>query len=392
MDIETLLADSAGLLRQMVAVPSPSFKEEAVSALVASFLQSKDIEYTLLNNNIIAFNWQFCPQKRTLMLCAHLDTVSPAADYEFDPYNPDNKQVEQALGLQDVVAGLGSNDDGASAVSMIAAFRHFYQAELPVNLMLVLSTEEERSGPNGMTAVWAALKSLGQGTQPAACDNSAPKNGLPINGTPDWAIVGEPTGMKAAVAERGLLVIDGTAEGVSGHAARNEGVNALYIALDDIQALRTIEFPKVSPQMGKTKLTVTQINAGTVHNVIPDRCTFVVDIRPTEQYTNPELLAMLQGMCKSTLKARNLTNRSSATREDSPLLKTAGALGIGTFVSPTTSDWMRIDCDAVKMGPGDSARSHHKNEYVTVAEIRDGIEKYIAFIEHFYGNIMEQRD
>ena len=230
-----------------------------------------------------------------------------------------------------------------------------------VNLILVLSCEEERSGLNGMTGLWPQIKDK-----------------------VDYAIVGEPTGMKAATAERGLLVIDATAHGVSGHAARNEGINAIDIAVEDIQTLKSHVFDRISPRMGKVNLNVTQINAGTAHNVIPDTCTFVIDIRPTEQYTNEEILKELQAVCKSDLKPRNLSNRSSATREDSPLQRTAEEMGIGTFSSPTTSDWMRIDCDAIKMGPGESSRSHKKDEFVFVKEIEEGIRTYIDYIEKFY--------
>jgi acetylornithine deacetylase len=198
----------------------------------------------------------------------------------------------------------------------------------------------------------------------------------------DYAIVGEPTGMRAATSERGLLVIDATARGISGHAARNVGTNALYIALEDIKRLRRHEFAKVSPKMGKVNLNVTQINAGSAHNVVPASCTFVIDIRPTEQYTNEEILNELQGICRSRLVPRNLSNRSSATGEGSLLIKTAEALGIETFSSPTTSDWMRISCDAVKMGPGESSRSHKKNEYITLREIEKAVTTYIRFIEH----------
>jgi acetylornithine deacetylase len=227
------------------------------------------------------------------------------------------------------------------------------------NLILVLSCEEERSGKNGMTGLWPELAQK-----------------------VDFAIVGEPTGMKAATSERGLLVIDATAHGISGHAARNEGENALYKALEDIERLRGHVFEKVSPRMGKVNLNVTQIKAGTAHNVIPDRCDFVIDIRPTEQYSNEEILNELQEICTSELKPRNLANRSSATFEDSPLQKAAEALGIGTFSSPTTSDWMRITCDAIKMGPGESSRSHKKDEFVFVREIEDGIHTYIRFIDY----------
>ena len=235
------------------------------------------------------------------------------------------------------------------------------------NLILVLTCEEERSGKNGMTGLW--------GTRVSSRDER--KAGCTAI---DFAVIGEPTGMKAATAERGLLVIDATAYGVSGHAARNEGENALYIALEDISRIRAHEFGKISPRMGKVNLNVTQINAGTAHNVIPDRCDFVIDIRPTEQYSNEDILVELQAICRSELKPRNLANRSSATFEDSPLQKAADALGIETFSSPTTSDWMRIGCDAIKMGPGESARSHRKNEFVLVSEIHNAIETYISLI------------
>ena len=399
-EIDRLTAESASLLKEMIAIPSPSFGEDAVSDHVSGFLASAGIRHTRLYNNIIAVQPGYSPDKRTLMLCAHMDTVGPSDGYTFDPYRPDYGELANrhewlksagAGSSSDIVAGLGANDDGASAVAMISAFRHFYDSVLPVNLMLVLGAEEERSGKNGMEAVWKALTD-GTVTAPDHISGSeGSKNGESAGGNgetvricpPDWAIIGEPTGMKAAIAERGLLVIDGLAEGVSGHAAREEGVNALYIAMDDIRTLRDFNFSRISPLMGTVKLTVTQINAGTVHNVVPDRCSFVVDIRPTEQYTNAEILAMLQSECRSTLTARNLKNRSSATAPDSPLSGCAEALGIETFVSPTTSDWMRIGCDAIKMGPGDSARSHRKDEYVTVGEIRDGIAKYIGFIKKF---------
>ena len=256
---------------------------------------------------------------------------------------------------------------------MIAAFRHFFEARLPFNLLLVLGSEEERSGDGGAAAVFAAGGPLVTG-------------GLNL---PEWAIVGEPTGMKAATSERGLLVIDGLARGKSGHAARAEGVNALYIALDDIAAMRGHRFGRISPTMGEVMLNVTQIQAGSAHNVIPDECSFVADIRPTEQYTNSEILGELQRICRSELRPRNLRNRSSATRPGSPLLKAAEAAGMPVFSSPTTSDWMRLECDALKLGPGDSARSHRADEYILTEEIRAGIDGYIAFINAFYDNFVE---
>ena len=348
--INKLTSEAVALLKEMVAIPSPSFSEDEVCTYISSWLEDKGVVHSRIGNNIIAEHIAD-PSLPTLMLCAHIDTVSPCEGYTFDPYRPENCPA-------DMVQGLGSNDDGASVVSMIAAFRYFSTQTISPNLLLVLTCEEERSGVNGMTGLWSQIKDK-----------------------VDYAIVGEPTCMKAATAERGLLVIDATAHGVSGHAARNEGVNAITIALEDIKALQSHVFGKISPRMGKVNLNVTQINAGTAHNVIPDTCTFVIDIRPTEQYSNEEILNELQDICKSELKARNLLNRSSATYTDSKLQKTAEELGIETFSSPTTSDWMRISCDAVKMGPGDSSRSHRKDEYVTLKEIEEGIKTYIEFIE-----------
>lgn len=361
--IEKLTYEAVSLLREMIAIPSTSFNEDAVCSHICRWMDKHGIAHERIGNNIIAEHI-FDPAAPTLMLCAHIDTVEPCEGYSFNPFGPETC-------TEGLVQGLGSNDDGASVVSMIAAYRYAISRSAlgsAANLVLVLTCEEERSGKGGMTGLWGnrvcARKDMKDGCTPV-----------------DFAIVGEPTGMKAAIAERGLLVIDAVAEGVSGHAARNEGINAIYIALEDIQALRSHIFEKVSSRMGKVNLNVTQINAGTAHNVIPDRCSFVIDVRPTEQYTNQEILDELQSICKSRLTPRNLLNQSSATFEDSPLLKVAEDLSIETFSSPTTSDWMRIGCDAIKMGPGDSSRSHKKDEYVTVEEISEGIKRYIEFIE-----------
>lgn len=374
-NIQILISESVELLKEMVAIPSVSFSEADVCTLISSWLTEKGVEHRRDGNNLIAEHISN-PDSPTLMLCAHIDTVAASNEYSFDPHKPDYIKAAETISSyiaegkipeapcsqatpENIVAGLGSNDDGASVVSMIAVFRYFKSMTISPNIMLVLSCEEERSGINGMTGLWHRIKDK-----------------------VDYAIVGEPTGMKAATAERGLLVIDASAHGISGHAARNEGLNAIHIALEDIERLRTHEFTKISPRMGKVNLNVTQINAGTAHNVIPDLCTFVIDIRPTEQYSNEEILKELQGICRSELKARNLSNLSSATKEGSILQDTAERLGIGTFSSPTTSDWMRIDCDAIKMGPGNSSRSHKKDEFVFVKEIEDGIKTYIEFIEN----------
>lgn len=360
MTIKEYISESIELLKEMVSIPSPSFSEDAVCSHISKWMNDRGIAHERIGDNIVAEHVADS-SKPMLMLCAHIDTVSPCEGYSFDPYDP-------GAGGSDVITGLGSNDDGASAVAMIAVYRYLCgnTPTINTNVTLVLSCEEERSGKGGMTGLWGKRLSR-----------------------IDYAIVGEPTGMKAATSERGLLVIDATAHGTSGHAARNEGVNALYIALEDIEKIRKHAFARKSPLMGDVNVNVTQINAGSAHNVIPDRCDFVIDIRPTEQYTNEDILNELQGICRSELKPRNLSNTSSATRAGSPLLKAAEATGIETFSSPTTSDWMRISCDAIKMGPGDSARSHRKDEFVTVKEIKDGVDTYIDFIGNLYEHIME---
>lgn len=354
------------LLKKMLAIPSLSFEEDKRSEFLFAYLQQRAQEaddasargncgkiiVERLCNNIILYRDNFTAGKPVLMLNSHIDTVAPAAAYSFDPFSPFEKDG--------AVYGLGSNDDGASVVSQIETFFHLTGAEdLAVNLMLVLTAEEERSGSNGMARFVEEFHLQ-----------------------PDFAIIGEPTGMQAAIAERGLLVLDGTATGVSGHAARNEGVNALYIALDDINTLRNYKFEKKSPLMGDVKLTVTQISCGSAHNVVPGEATFVVDIRPTEQYTNPEILELLQKEVKSVLKARNLKNCSSATPEDHVLMQTIKELEIPVQISATTSDWMKIPYPAIKMGPGESARSHKADEFIKIAEIQDAIEGYINFIKN----------
>jgi acetylornithine deacetylase len=386
MGIRNIIAESVELLKDMVAIKSPSFEEDAVCSHICEWMSQKGIIHRRIGNNIVAEHITDA-EKPVLMLCAHIDTVSPSPDYSFDPYNPDYEKaaevissiLERPVKPDEIVAGLGSNDDGASVVTMIAAYRYFTErhiespdrtlkypdstlesVEKHPNLILVLTCEEERSGKNGMTGLWPELSEK-----------------------VTHAIIGEPTGMKCATSERGLLVIDAEAYGKSGHAARNEGTNALYIALEDIEKLRKHQFTKISPRMGKVNLNVTQINAGTAHNVIPDRCTFVIDIRPTEQYTNEEILEELQSICRSTLKPRNLLNRSSATYEHSQLQRAVEELGIETFSSPTTSDWMRVGCDAIKMGPGESQRSHRKDEFVTIEEIEKGINTIINTIKTF---------
>ncbi|PKP41479.1 MAG: acetylornithine deacetylase [Bacteroidetes bacterium HGW-Bacteroidetes-10] len=345
-----MTVSAAELLREMVSVCSFSGEESAVADMIQQRLFLQGIGVSRVGNNLWATGRHFNPSLPVLMLNSHLDTVRPSSGYTFEPFNPPF--------TEDVVRGLGSNDAGASVVSMVETFCYFYEKELPFNLLLALSCEEENSGPGGMSLLYKSLPQI------------------------DCAIIGEPTKMEAAVAERGLLVIDAVAHGVSGHAAREEGVNAILIAHEDISVLRGLEFERVSPLMGRVKLSVTRIEAGREHNVIPDKCSFTLDIRPNELYTNEEIVNLLKGKVKSELKARSLTNRCSITPEGHPLVKCTEACGIKTYVSPTTSDWMRVTCPAVKMGPGDSSRSHRADEFVKVEELQAGIEGYIKFINN----------
>lgn len=349
-NIITYRDDAVEVLRKLISIQSFSGEEDMRVDYLLSYFAEKGIYPERIDNNIIFRQLYHNEAKPTLMLNSHLDTVRPASGYTFDPFNPPQSDTH--------IYGLGSNDAGGSVVCMMQTFLHFYETKLPFNLLLALSGEEENSGPKGMTNLWREMSNK-----------------------VDFAIIGEPTQMKAAIAERGLLVIDGEAKGVSGHAARNEGVNALYIALDDINIIKSTRLDKVSPTMGEVKITVTQINAGKQHNVVPDKCSFVVDIRPTDQYNNSEILEILQSKVQSSLTARNLTNRSSATPIDNFIIDAIKGLDIETYVSPTTSDWMRITCPAVKMGPGDSARSHQSDEYILIDEIEQGVEGYIKFVE-----------
>lgn len=358
-----ITADSIALLRSLVAVPSQSFFEDKAADFLFDKLSLWGLSPKRLKNNIYVPNDGYDASKPTLVLDAHIDTVPPSPSYTRDPYESGEDP--------EMIFGLGANDDGGSVVSMIAVCRHFYKEKMPINLVLTLSAEEERSGSDGFSLLLS-------------------ENGPSEVRDAKWAIMGEPTGMKAATGERGLLVLDCTAEGVSGHAANGGGVNALYKAIDDIEKLRHFKFDRISPVMGEVRLNVTQINAGAAHNVIPDKCSFVVDVRPTEQYSNAEIFEMLQKECGSTLKARNLANRASVTPAGSALVRTLEKKGIECFSSPTTSNWVRAGkIEAIKMGPGESVRSHKADEYILASEIGDAVEKYIDFVQGFYGDIME---
>jgi Acetylornithine deacetylase/Succinyl-diaminopimelate desuccinylase and related deacylases len=350
--------EAVSLLRELIKIPSYSFEEKARADYLQSYLYDKGIKVKRLKNNLICTLDKINSEKPMLMLNSHIDTVKASDKYSFNPFEA---KIENGL-----IYGLGSNDAGASVVSLIETFLYFNNNdEFKGNIILVLSAEEERSGNGGMKEVVNYFK-----------QNS--------DLFPQYAIIGEPTNMHAAIGERGLLVLDGVAEGVSGHAANSNNVNALYIAIDDIIKLKEHQFTKYSDLMGEVKLSVTQITSGTVHNIIPDKCSFVVDIRTNEKYTNLEIYNELQKKVKSILTPRRITNKSSITPSDSKLIKCAKESNIKLFVSPTTSDWMEFPNEAIKMGPGDSSRSHKADEYISINEIKNGIETYIDFIKNFY--------
>jgi len=337
------------LLRSLIAAPSPSRGEEATAALLHEFLDAHGCRPERVGNNVRALSRDFDPARPTLLLCSHHDTVRPAASYTRDPYAP---AIEG-----DRLYGLGSNDAGASAAALAETFLALRERRLPFNLILALTAEEECSGEGGLRLL------------------------LPTLGRIDMAIVGEPTSMQAAVGERGLVVLDCTARGRSGHAARGEGVNALYIAIDDIARLRTLRFERESPLLGPVGIAVTQIEAGRQHNVVPDICRYVVDVRTTDAYTNEETVERLRRVLRADAAPRSTRIRASALDASHPLFRAAAACGCRTYVSPTTSDMALMPFPSLKMGPGDSARSHAADEYVLLSEIGAGIGLYERYIE-----------
>ena len=347
--MDTRTEEAVGLLRQLVATPSVSRDEARTGDLLHAFLAERGAAPERLHNNVWARSAGFGPARPTLLLNSHHDTVRPAASYTRDPYDP---AVEG-----DRLYGLGSNDAGASVVALAETFLAFRSRPLPFNLVLALTAEEECMGERGIRAL------------------------LPVLGPIDMALVGEPTGMQAAVGKRGLVVLDCTAHGRAGHAARDEGINALYIALDDIARLRTFRFERESALLGPVGIAVTQIEAGTQHNVVPDVCRFVADIRTTDAYTNEETVEILRRAIRSEAVPRSTRIRAAAVADDHPLMRAARAAGRRTFVSPTTSDRTLMPFPALKMGPGESERSHTADEYVCLSEIAEGIAVYETYIE-----------
>lgn len=341
--------EAVELLQALIATPSTSRDEARTGDLLFAFLADHGAAPERLYNNVWARAEGFDPRRPTLLLNSHHDTVRPAASYTRDPYAP---TLEEGR-----LYGLGSNDAGASVVSLAETFLTFRTRRLPFNLVVALSAEEECMGEHGMRAL------------------------LPALGPIDMALVGEPTGMQAATGERGLVVLNCTAHGRSGHAARGEGINALYIAMDDIARLRTFRFERESQLLGPVGIAVTQIEAGTQHNVVPDTCRFVVDVRTTDAYSNEEVVEQLRAVLHSDVVPRSTRIRAAAVGDDHPLVRAARAVGRQTFVSPTTSDRTLMPFPSLKMGPGESARSHSADEFVLVAEVDEAITIYEQYIE-----------
>ena len=327
------------LLQRMIQTSSISGQEDAVCELLEQWMTAEGIAVRRVGNNL----WAECGEgQETVLLNAHIDTVKPSASYTRNPFGGecDGKTIY----------GLGANDCGGCVIAMLAVFMELMQQPVAgKRIVLTLTAEEENSGRRGIELV------------------------LPEIGKIDYAIVGEPTSLQMAVAERGLMVLDCEAKGKAGHAAREEGLNALYIALDDIQTLRNYEFEKVSPFLGKVKMTTTMIEAGTQHNVVPDRCKFVVDIRSNGLYSNEEIYALLQPLVQSTLTPRSTRLNATSTSIETAIVQRAKALDIPLYGSPTLSNMALLSCPKVKFGPGDSARSHTADEYIHIHEIEQAI-------------------
>jgi len=356
---ETLYTDAVALLRELIATPSYSREEDQTAGIICRFLALHRIEHSRTGNNVFAYNRHFDAGKPSILLNSHHDTVRPARGYTLDPFTPVEREGK--------LYGLGSNDAGGPLVSLIAAFVHFYERpDLKYNIVLAATAEEEISGPDGIEALLA---------QASFMDHFGDK-GI------DCAIVGEPTQMQMAVAERGLMVIDCTARGRSGHAARNEGDNAIEKAMRDIGKIGQLRFPRVSDLLGPVKLSVTVIETeNKAHNVVPSSCKYVIDARVNELYTFDEVLTILGNELESEIAPRSTRLKSTAIAVHHPLVQAGLALGKTYYGSPTTSDKALMNFPALKMGPGDSARSHTADEYIYLEEIRNGISDYITLLE-----------
>lgn len=411
MDLQIAFQRSIDLLNRMIAIPSVSRDEEGVADMLQDYIQQvSQLEVHRFHHNLWLIDPQFSADRPTLLLNAHIDTVRPAASWQHNPFQPTLEEVTLPDGtVEQRLYGLGSNDDGASLVCLLHTFLWLIEERDTVayapqtadpatmgcrpNLIFIASAEEEVSGPHGIDSL---------------LNHDGPLSWLTQSSSPVVALVGEPTGMQPAVAEKGLVVLDGLAIGRSGHAARNEGINALYLALDAVQKLRDYTFQQTSPMLGPIKVTVTGIHCGTTHNVIPDQCSFMVDCRTTDVYTNEEVVAQLQAAVGATplpigvtlpkfgaapdsaasqsvlnaeapalyLSPRSTRLQPSGISSDHPLLRRILSLGRQPFGSPTLSDQALMRFPSLKMGPGQSSRSHTADEYIRPDEIREALQIY----------------
>lgn len=334
------------LLQDLITIPAYSREESRRADYLENYLQNYGCPVERLGHNLIVRYRPEAPYR--ILLNSHLDTVKPSASWTRDPHKPEISEGK--------LYGLGANDAGGPLVTLIVSFLTLIKANYPHQLILVISAEEEISGSGGVSAIREQVGHI------------------------DAGIVGEPTSLQVAVAEKGLLVIDASVKGISGHAARDEGVNAIYLAMEDIQKINDYSFPEISPWLGKVKMTVTQIQAGTQHNVVPDLCAFVIDVRTTEKYQNEHIFNELTKLCTARLQARSFRLQSSGIALDHPLVKASKRLNLSLFGSPTLSDQALWPWPTIKLGCGESARSHIADEYLYLTDIEQGIDLYLKLL------------
>nr|WP_314839468.1 M20 family metallo-hydrolase [uncultured Flavobacterium sp.] len=352
-NIEILTQEAIALLKALIETPSFSSEEDQTALLIENWFTQNKIPFKRENNNVWAFNKHFDATKPTLLLNSHHDTVNPNQGYTNDPF--------QAIEKEGKLFGLGSNDAGGCLVSLLATFVHFYSHEnLPYNLVMVASAEEESSGKNGLNSVLKHLPKL------------------------DCAIVGEPTLMQLAIAEKGLLVLDVIVKGTASHAAHQNLDNSIYKAIPVIEWFNGYNFEKISEVLGPVKMTITQINAGKQHNVVPAECHLVVDIRVNDCYSNQEILETVRANVAADINPRSMHLNASSIPVSHGLVQAGIALGRTTYGSPTLSDQSVLSCKSLKLGPGETLRSHSANEFIFIHEITEGIQLYINILTNFF--------
>ncbi len=341
--------EAIALLQALITIPSFSKEENKTADVLEKFLQDKNLSVQRQGNNVWVKSSETISHKPVILLNSHHDTVKPNASYTREPFAADI--------VDGKLFGLGSNDAGGPLVSLLFTFLKLIEKEQSYDLIFAATAEEEISGKHGIASILPALGKINLG------------------------IVGEPTLCQMAVAEKGLMVLDGTAKGKAGHAAREEGINSIYELLPDLQWFKDYAFPKISPTLGKVKMSVTQINAGTQHNVVPDACQFVVDVRSTEQYSNQEIFEIIQSHVKAEMQARSFRLNSSGIAHNHPVVQRGKSLGLEAYGSPTLSDQALMPFTTLKIGPGDSARSHTADEFIYLDEIKKGIATYMALLD-----------